>query len=104
VHIKHDRLELVGSDGVLAVTGELDAYTGSALASALAEVRSAAGVVCDLARVTFIDSSALRVLVVEHKRLAECGGTLRLQNPSDTVRRLLDVSGLSDLFHVDDAA
>lgn len=97
-----DRLAITGTSGphpVLALVGELDAYTGPALSQALA---AAGDVTLDLSGVTFVDSSALRILVLAHQQRAEHGARLRLQAPSDAVRRLLDVSGLDRLFAIPD--
>ena len=50
----------------------------------------------DLAAVTFIDSSAIGVLVGAHKRLSTDGGTLLLRNPQDMPRRALEIVGLGE--------
>ena len=98
VRIHRDRLEITvsgGPDPVIVVVGELDAYTGPALSEALA---SGGDATLDLSGVTFVDSSALRILVLAHQERDQRGARLRLQTPSDAVRRLLDVSGLSGVF------
>jgi stage II sporulation protein AA (anti-sigma F factor antagonist) len=100
--VRGDRLEITGRDGpgaVLAVTGELDAYTGPVLSEALA---AGGDVTLDLSGVSFVDSSALRILVQAQQERAAQGARLQLQAPSDVVRRLLDVSGLSELFAIPD--
>jgi anti-anti-sigma factor len=55
-------------------------------------------VTLDLGSVAFIDSSGLRALVVGHKALEERGGALVVANPSPTAARLLEVTGLDELF------
>lgn len=83
----------------LAASGEIDAHTAPSLASAI----DAAGpdVELDLAGVEFVDSSGLRVLIDAHQRLAEAGGALRITALSEPVRRLLEISGVSDYLGVD---
>jgi len=85
----------------LAASGEIDAHTAPALAAAI----DAAGpeVTLDLAGVEFVDSSGLRVLIDAHQRLADAGGALRLTALSEPVRRLLEISGVSDYLGVDPA-
>jgi stage II sporulation protein AA (anti-sigma F factor antagonist) len=92
------------SDGTIVVVGELDAFTSPQLDDAIdgLDVVGSA-VVIDLAGVTFIDSSALQVLVAHHRRLATGERRLELRNPSDVVIRLLDVSGLAAHFRADTA-
>lgn len=85
----------------LAASGEIDAHTAPTLAAAI----DAAGtdVTLDLAGVEFVDSSGLRVLIDAHQRLADAGGALRLTALSDPVRRLLEISGVSDYLGVEPA-
>ena len=95
-----DELLAISSTGTgLAASGEIDAHTAPALASAI----DAAGpdVELDLAGVEFVDSSGLRVLIDAHQRLAEAGGALRITALSDPVRRLLEISGVSGYLGVD---
>ncbi len=81
--------------------GELDAYTAPELDTAISETDSSpTPVVLDLGGVTFIDSSALQVLVAHFQRLSESDRRLELRSPSAAVTRLLDVTGLTEHFGV----
>jgi anti-anti-sigma factor len=75
-------------DGVLIAAGELDLAAVPALRGALAD-RSRT--IVDAAEVTFIDSSAVAVLLAAHRDRPETG--LFLRAPSATVRRVLRLSG-----------
>lgn len=92
---------------VLAVTvrGELDMSTTTQLSDALttATDEPVTEVVLDLAGVTFIDSSALRVLVHSGRSLADRGRSLQIGPRSDRVARILTMTNLdagSDAFRV----
>jgi anti-anti-sigma factor len=52
-------------------------------------------VIVDLSAVTYMDSSGLGVLVRQTERLGESGGSVRLRNPQEPVRRVIDHMGLS---------
>jgi anti-sigma B factor antagonist len=80
-------------DGALVLTGEIDSYTAPELSERLA-VDPPVEVV-DVAGVTFIDSSGLRVIVEAHQTRAANGSRLVLRAPSAAVQRLLEISGLS---------
>jgi anti-anti-sigma factor len=54
-----------------------------------------------MAEVSFMDSSGLRVLLDLHQRAGEAGRRLVLRTPSQSVTKLLEVSGLSDHFTVE---
>lgn len=85
----------------IALIGELDPHTAPALQDAIDQLLAAGGtgssdLVLDLSGLAFVDSSGLRVLISAQHQLAEQGGTLTLHDPSPTVRRLLEITGLID--------
>jgi len=84
----------------IRVRGEVDLYTAPLLSAALAQsiVGDAAVVVVDLAEVTFMASSGLRVLLDGLERAQRNRCELRLADQSAAVRRLVQVSGLSGVF------
>lgn len=91
----------VGEDGgetVFTLRGELDPHTAPDLRTEIDAVLASgrARLVLDLAGLTFVDSSGLRVIISAHKDAAERGGRLVLRAPSQTTRRLLDITGLLD--------
>ena len=88
---------------VLSLAGELDLYTAPALREALQFTvgRSPERLVVDLAGVTFIDSTALGLLVEARSQLGN-GEALTLAAPGLEVRRALEVSGLDRHFAVHD--
>lgn len=95
-----DELLTISSTGTgLAASGEIDAHTAPSLAQAI----DAAGpdVELDLSGVEFVDSSGLRVLIDAHQRLADAGGGLRLVSLSEPVRRLLEISGVSEYLGIE---
>jgi anti-sigma B factor antagonist len=97
-------IQVQGSDERTLVTlsGELDASTAASLYDALAELEMADArtVVLDLAKVTFMDSTGLAVIVTEHKRLAHSGGSLTIFSPPSSVRRLFEITGLTTLLDI----
>lgn len=96
------RLEIDAlADGVLALRGDVDAHTAGQLEASLVDVRDFAEVRLDMAGVTFLDSSGLRVVIAAHKRLADEGHELVLRSPSEVVGRLLDITGLREHLRVE---
>lgn len=89
---------------ILAVAGEIDVATSPELRRELHQLadREPARLVLDLHAVTFIDSSGLGVLVGALKRLREDGrgDILILEGLQEPVRKVFDITGLTDLFTI----
>jgi anti-anti-sigma factor len=85
------------NDGVtVRVAGQVDLDTAEQLAAGLESCHGT--VVVDLAGVTFIDSSGLGTLVRARNRLTSEGGDLLVAEPTEMVRRLFELTGLSELL------
>ena len=92
--------ERVGDAGVLIVSGEVDIFTAPQLKERLVE-QFDAGVtrlVVDLTAVTFIDSTALGVLIGGVRRVNGAGGVMALVVDSRPVERVLGITGLDRVF------
>lgn len=96
-----DSRRLAGDTGLLEVTGELDLASAPSLKWALADMQSpqAMNVVIDLARVSFIDSTALGVLVGAQRAL-DPGLRMAIACPQDAVLRVFELTGLDGLFEI----
>ena len=89
-----------GSWAVVEVAGELDLSNAPELHGAVAE-RLGAGdvrVAIDLSEVSFMDSSALGVLVTSLKRAREHEGDVILVGVHGSPARVLEVTGLDRAF------
>ena len=87
---------------IVALEGEIDLATvpDAERLIADAEAGQPGRLVIDLSAVTFMDSSGLRVLLTAHRRAEEAGRGFALVRGSDTVNRLLDVTGLTERLEV----
>jgi len=87
----------------LTVVGELDVGTSGQLADHLRQAIDAddGDVAIDLAGITFIDSTGLKILVGGHTQLVTTGRRLVLRHPSTPVVRLFTVAGLADYFTIE---
>ena len=82
--------------GGIALVGELDVATSDLLDTRLDAIEASRTVQLDLAGISFLDSSALRVMMVHHQRFADGGGSLTLHRVPAEVRRVLEIAGLVD--------
>lgn len=94
----------VGDSPVLAVRGEIDVSTAPELRERLLGVAQNGNevVVVDLSQVTFLDSTALGVLVSALKRFREGDGDLRLVVATGSVTKVLAITGLVEVFPIFD--
>ncbi len=100
----------IGTVPVAAVSGEIDVATAPALRERLQELigERSPTVVVDLSAVSFLDSTALGVLVGAHKRCRESSGQLRLVITEPRILKVFEITGLTEIFPIfktaDDAA
>lgn len=97
--------EVATHDGAIVVrlTGELDLYNAQAVRDALfAAVVDADRLVVDMTDVSFVDSTALGVLIEARGRLQNRSAFF-LASPGLETRRALEVSGLDRHFNVQDS-
>ena len=85
---------------VLALAGELDLHTSEHLAAALTDALAASprAVVVEAEGLAFADSAGLRALLSARDAAQQQGVELRLGEVSPALGRLLDVTGLREVF------
>jgi anti-anti-sigma factor len=79
---------------VLTAQGELDAYGAPDLGSGLETAASRGPFVADLSKVSFMDSTALGVLVRVFKDAAARGIAARVVLPQSAARRIFEITTL----------
>lgn len=87
---------------LVEVSGRVDTITADELREALngAIERGYNQVVVELNGVEFMSSAGLREMVSALKTVKRSGGDLRLANPSEKVKEVLDLAGLDTIFQV----
>ena len=87
---------------VVAVTGEIDLFTAPELKSTLADALEAGHtrIVVDLTETTFLDSTALGVLIGAVKRLRSRDGVLTIVNTDANIAKTFEITGLDQIFTI----
>jgi len=96
------RAELPDGGAVLRVEGDLDMATAPTLEDELADAGFAKRLVLDLSQCTFLDSSAVRVLVSSVRDSEAAGGSLALVVTDPGILRVLEISGIDTMIPVHD--
>lgn len=94
-----------GTTPVIAVSGEIDVATAPQLRECLHRTVAAgnATVVLDLLDVSFLDSTALGVLVGALKRCREQGGDLHVVVADPRILKIFEITGLTNVFTIADS-
>ncbi len=97
IHCKNDRMECV-------IGGDIDHHSARCIRMKIDEeiyrVRPRT-LVLDLARVEFMDSSGLGLILGRFSKASEIGAECVLQNPSGNVMKILDVAGIGRLIRIE---
>jgi anti-sigma B factor antagonist len=97
------RYEAIDGTQIVSVTGEVDLSSVPWLAEVIRRAKEQAGgepshVVVDLSEVEFMDTAGLEVLLEEWNSSRRLDGRMCLVAPEGPLTRLLEVSGLGELF------
>ena len=87
---------------VVAVTGEIDLFTAPELKAVLSEAVEAGRtrIVVDLTETSFLDSTALGVLIGAVKRLRSRDGALTIVNTDPNIAKTFEITGLDQIFTI----
>ena len=87
---------------VVAVRGEIDLFTAPELKSALSDAIESGHtrIVVDLTDTTFLDSTALGVLIGAVKRLRSRDGRLTIVNVDENIAKTFEITGLDQIFTI----
>jgi anti-sigma B factor antagonist len=102
----HVELEKHGdSAAVVILEGEIDIYSAPRFKEILLEGidEGANHIIVDLSKVTFIDSTALGVLVSGAKRVRPSKGSLDIVCADDNIVRIFEITGLNRIFGIYDS-
>jgi anti-sigma B factor antagonist len=90
---------------VVSASGEIDVATAPPLRDRLQALTTSgrSTVVVDLLGVTFLDSTALGVLVGALKRCREAGGDLPLVIEEPRILKVFEITGLTGVFPIFDS-
>jgi anti-anti-sigma factor len=85
---------------VIKILGEMDVSNVHRLRALLEDVTTPEPtIIIDMSELKFMDSSGLTVLLEATHR----GATVYLREPSDIVRRLVDITGLGEVLRIEPA-
>lgn len=96
------RERVAGDIDVVAVRGEIDIFTAPALKREIAQAIDSGTrlFVLDLTETSFLDSTALGVIISASKRVRPLGGALAIVNVTPSIAKTFEITGLAELFPI----
>lgn len=83
---------------IVTAQGEFDAYAVPELTAGFASLGDARDVVVDLSGVSFLDSTALGLVVRTVREIGERGGRVRIVLPERSARRIFEITMLDQVL------
>ena len=85
----------------IALEGRLDTTTAPDLEKELKDsIDAATELTLDFAKLDYISSAGLRVLLFAHKTMAKKGG-MKVVNANEMVKEVFDVTGFADILDIE---
>ena len=93
------------TDGVISLSGDLDAHTAPQLDEAISELirKGQQRIVLQMADVGFVDSSGLRSMI-RARNEGDVERDVVIQSPSPATLRLLEITGMTEHFVIEPAS
>ena len=88
-----------GTSVTLSVEGRLDTITAPELEKEIQALADAMELTIDFAKLEYISSAGLRVLLSAHKVFAKKGG-MTITNVNEQVLDIFDVTGFKDILNI----
>jgi len=83
---------------IVSAAGELDAYAAPDLSAAFDDVIDDRRLVADLSAVSFMDSTALGLVVRAVREFRERGGAVRVVLPQGSARRIFEITTVDSVL------
>ena len=90
---------LNGTEAAIAVEGRLDTTSSPDLEKEIQSLTEAKSLTLDLAKLEYISSAGLRVLLSAHKNFATKNG-MTIINVGDAIIDIFEVTGFKDILHI----
>lgn len=91
--------ELNGTSATISVEGRLDTTTSPELEKEIQSLTEAKSLTLDLAKLNYISSAGLRVLLSAHKNFSKLEG-MTIININDSIIEIFDVTGFKDILNI----
>jgi anti-sigma B factor antagonist len=87
---------------ILDINGEIDLYNAPEIKSKITELTEQGknDIIINLKKVSYIDSSGIGVLISSLSSLKKAGGSLKIINVYDSVKKVFELTKLTSFFDI----
>ena len=90
-----------GESLVLEFSGRLDTTTApDAETAAVAAVGETNGLIFDFAKLEYLSSAGLRVILAIHKKMTAKGGSFTVRNVNEIIMKVFKITGFSSIINI----
>lgn len=98
-------IQAIDDVALVAVNGRIDSMNANQLGEALTQAidnqqNASVQIVLDLSAVDYMSSAGLREIVSSLKRAKRLQGDIRIAQPSERVREVMEMAGLDTIFQM----
>ncbi|MCR5346293.1 MAG: STAS domain-containing protein [Fretibacterium sp.] len=87
-----------GTELELALEGRLDTVTSPELEAELDKLEGVEKIVINTAKLEYISSAGLRVLLSTQKRMDRKGGSMTIRNVNEEIKEIFEVTGFDEIL------
>mgnify|MGYP002520345989 FL=1 len=89
------------NEAVLSISGRLDTITAPTLETGFMQMEAACkSLILDFAKLEYISSAGLRVILKAQKSMAAKGG-MKLMHVNETIMEIFEITGFSDILTIE---
>ena len=98
--MKIDKIQS-GTELAVALEGRLDTVTAPELEATLSDLSGVTKLIIDMAKLVYVSSAGLRVLLAAQKKMDGNGGSMVIRNANEEIREIFEVTGFDEILAIE---
>ena len=95
--MKIDKMQK-GTELTVALEDRLDTVTAPELEASLGDLSGVTKLVIDMAKLIYVSSAGLRVLLAAQKKMDGNGGSMVIRNANEEIHEIFEVTGFDEIL------
>lgn len=90
-----------GTELTVALEDRLDTVTAPELEASLSDLSGVTKLIIDMAKLVYVSSAGLRVLLAAQKKMDRNGGSMTLRNANEEIKEIFEVTGFDEILTIE---